>query len=83
VAGHHPFDGGEALAGAFHDIVACAAVNVDVDESRRKDRIAEVHNSCVSWNSYGCAWAHNGDSSFVDQQRGIVNPLQRGKQSLG
>src|SRR5271157_3189670 len=42
---HHPFDGRKARAGAFHHVVTCPAVNMDVDESGRKNRIAEVYNA--------------------------------------
>ena len=41
-------------------------VDVDVDQSWGKDRIAEIDNPRVSGNRYAFAWANCRDDAFVD-----------------
>ncbi len=71
----HPLDGRKAVVRAVHDVVACATVNVNVDEARCEDCIAEVHNPTFGWDSYSRACPNRRDDSVLDEQRTIINLL--------
>ncbi len=68
MADHHALDRRQAFVGAFHHVVSGAAVNVDVNESRRQHSIAEVHDPRVRRGGYGITGAEGQNDSVLEHQ---------------
>ena len=81
--GEQTLDRGQVRIGAFHDIVSRAAVNVNVDQAGREDRVAEVDDLSVGGNRNVCAPAGSRDNTVFDHEHSVVDPLQWSQQLPG
>jgi hypothetical protein len=80
---HQSLDGRQTLIGAFHNVVPRASVNMHVNQPRRQDGIAEVHNSPPRRNRHGISPAYGGYDSAVHHECGILDALKRSQQLPG